>query len=171
MPRTPPARPESSRTSPRTNSVRPPTRSRRHVLRTGGRGRRRRTTRVPLATRPAPGGDPRARTRRPAVAERHLLVGVRLLSAASRREHQRLADRRGDELTCELCLFSTMWAHSWRRRAYSGCDGRVRCLASAVRARLPQEGLMDLLRIEGSRAALLAVRELPELHVVGSSAI
>src|SRR3954452_19187193 len=30
---------------------------------------------------------------------------------------------------------------------------------------------MELLRIEGSRAALLALRELPELHVVGSSAI
>ncbi len=37
-------------------------------------------TRVPLAARPAPGGDPRARPRRPAGAERHLLVGVRLLS-------------------------------------------------------------------------------------------
>ena len=30
---------------------------------------------------------------------------------------------------------------------------------------------MELLRIQGSRAALLALRELPELHVVGSSAI
>src|SRR3954468_20469460 len=30
---------------------------------------------------------------------------------------------------------------------------------------------MDLLRIEGSRGALLALRELPELHVIGSSAI
>ena len=30
---------------------------------------------------------------------------------------------------------------------------------------------MELLRIEGSRAALLGLRELPELHVVGSSAI
>jgi hypothetical protein len=39
------------------------------------------STRVPVAARPAPGGDPRARTRRPAVAERHLLVGVPLLRA------------------------------------------------------------------------------------------
>src|SRR5215213_3642316 len=30
---------------------------------------------------------------------------------------------------------------------------------------------MELLRIQGSRAALLALRDLPELHVVGSSAI
>src|SRR3954453_694268 len=30
---------------------------------------------------------------------------------------------------------------------------------------------MELLRIQGSRASLLALRELPELHVVGSSAI
>src|SRR5947208_1327851 len=36
------------------------------------------------AARPAPGGDSRARTRRPAVAKRHLLVGFRLLRARSR---------------------------------------------------------------------------------------
>src|SRR5207248_182617 len=41
--------------------------------------RPRRAARVPVAAQPAPGGDSRARTRRPAVAERHLLVGVRLL--------------------------------------------------------------------------------------------
>src|SRR3954454_1503141 len=35
----------------------------------------------------------------------------------------------------------------------------------------PAGGSMELLRIEGSRTALLALRELPELHVVGSSAI
>jgi hypothetical protein len=45
------------------------------------RGPERRATRVPVAARPAPGGHSRARTRRPAVAERHLLVGVRLLRA------------------------------------------------------------------------------------------
>src|SRR2546430_17039507 len=49
--------------------------------RAGRIGRERRATRVPVAARPAPGGDPRARTRRPAVAERHLLVGVPLLGA------------------------------------------------------------------------------------------
>src|SRR5690606_4490668 len=37
--------------------------------------------RVPVAARAAPGGDSRARPRRPAIAERNLLVGVRLLSA------------------------------------------------------------------------------------------
>ena len=47
------------------------------------RERGRRATRVPVAARPAPGGDSRARARRPAVAERHLLVGVRLLSAVT----------------------------------------------------------------------------------------
>jgi hypothetical protein len=51
--------------------------------RAGRRGREGRTTRVPVAARPAPGGDSRARTRRPAVAERHLLVG-RGASAAQR---------------------------------------------------------------------------------------
>src|ERR1700730_8164457 len=49
--------------------------------RAGRRGRERRATRVPVAARPAPGGNPRARTRRPAVAERHLLAGVPLLRA------------------------------------------------------------------------------------------
>ena len=53
----------------------------RTCCRAGRRGRERRATRVPVAARPAPGGDSRARPRRPAVAERHLLVGVRLLSA------------------------------------------------------------------------------------------
>jgi len=53
----------------------------RTCCRAGRRGRERRATRVPVAARPAPGGDPRARTRRPAVAERHLLVGVPLLGA------------------------------------------------------------------------------------------
>ena len=37
--------------------------------------------RVPVAARPAPRDDPRARTRRPAAAERHLLVGVPPLRA------------------------------------------------------------------------------------------
>src|SRR6266566_3212135 len=50
----------------------------RTCCRAGRRGRERRAARVPVAARPAPGGDSRARTRRPAVAERHLLVGVRL---------------------------------------------------------------------------------------------
>ena len=53
----------------------------RTCCRAGRRGRERRAARVPVAARPAPGGDSRARTRRPAVAERHLLVGVRLLRA------------------------------------------------------------------------------------------
>src|SRR5262249_28504611 len=53
----------------------------RTCCRAGRRGRGGRATRVPVAARPAPGGDSRARTRRPAVAERHLLVGVRLLRA------------------------------------------------------------------------------------------
>ena len=39
-------------------------------------GRDGRATGMWLATRPAPGGNPRARPRRPAVAERHLLVGI-----------------------------------------------------------------------------------------------
>src|SRR5437773_4414310 len=47
--------------------------------RPGRKARARRATRVPVAARPAPGRDPRGRTRRPAVAERHLLVGIRLL--------------------------------------------------------------------------------------------
>ena len=42
------------------------------------KGRRRRgAPRVPVAARTAPGGDPRARPRRPADAQRDLLVGVR----------------------------------------------------------------------------------------------
>ena len=48
------------------------------------RARRRRATRVPVAARPAPGGDPRARPGRPAAAQRPLLVGVRLLRCAAK---------------------------------------------------------------------------------------
>src|SRR5438128_1042515 len=55
----------------------------RTCCRAGRRGRERRATRVPVAARPAPGGDSRARTRRRAVAQRHLLVGVRLLRKLS----------------------------------------------------------------------------------------
>ncbi len=44
-----------------------------------GEGEQRRSARVPVAARAAAGGDSRARPRRPAVAQRHLLVGVRLL--------------------------------------------------------------------------------------------
>lgn len=56
------------------------------------------------AARPAPGGNTRAGTRRPAVAERHLLVGVRLLRArrgasTAQQAHQCVrghAQRRGE---------------------------------------------------------------------------
>jgi hypothetical protein len=66
-----------------------------------GRGRERRATRVPVAARPAPGGDSRARTRRPAVAERHLLVGVPLLRArrgdgTAQQAHQCSVSRTGE---------------------------------------------------------------------------
>ena len=80
-PRTPPARRQSCRTSPRTSSARPPTRSRPRGPPRRTTRRRGRASRVAVATRPAPERDPRARARRPAPAQRHLLVGVRLLSA------------------------------------------------------------------------------------------
>jgi hypothetical protein len=60
---------------------RPRRRARARCGRAGRRGRESRATRVPVAARRAPGGDSRARPRRPAVAERHLLVSVRLLKA------------------------------------------------------------------------------------------
>src|SRR6202043_1678338 len=67
--------------------------------RAGRRGRERRTARVPVAARSAPGGDSRARTRRPAVAERYLLVGVRLLRA---RRVTRLCAMKGARVHAEM---------------------------------------------------------------------
>src|SRR3989442_15661003 len=80
MPRTLPARPRPSHTSLRTSSVRPPTRSRPHVP-PPRKERARAQGDSSAGGSAAPGGDPRARTRRPAVAEPHLLVGVPLLGA------------------------------------------------------------------------------------------
>jgi Imm-5 like putative immunity protein len=56
------AGPGPSRTSPHTNSARPPTRSRPHALARQKARARARATGVPVAASPAPRGDSRART-------------------------------------------------------------------------------------------------------------
>src|SRR5262249_5888121 len=80
------------------------------------RGRERRATRVPVAARPALGGDSRARTRRPAVAERHLLVGVRLLRAR-RGRGAFSATRRSPVPWGAKQLRPHLWAVESRRRS------------------------------------------------------
>jgi len=61
--------------------------------RAGGRQRVRRAARVPVAARQAAGGDSGARPRRPAATERHLLVGIRLLTVQEAQATQRRRTR------------------------------------------------------------------------------
>jgi hypothetical protein len=92
----------------------------RTCCRAGRRGRERRATRVPVAARPAPGCDSRARARRPAVAERPLLVGVRLLSTWRRTEkRERLPQHAAAGLRQVATAFSAGFAIE-RSRSASG---------------------------------------------------
>ena len=80
MPRMLPVRRRWSRTSPRTSSAPQHTRSRprgRLLLKARANVR---AGRVPLAARPVAGRDSRSCPGRSAVAKRHLLVGIRLLT-------------------------------------------------------------------------------------------
>ena len=76
MRRTPPASRQAPRTSRRPSSVRPPMRSEPHVPPRRMERARAQGDSSAGGSATCSRGDPRARTRRPAVAERHLLVDV-----------------------------------------------------------------------------------------------
>ena len=93
--------------------------------------RERRPTRMPVAARTAPGRDPRTRPGRSAVAKRHLLVGVRLLTGVT--------GLSWPPDNTMLCAEVTSAANAARRAAQAAGLGRVESCRTRLDSRVNRD--------------------------------